>query len=575
MINYLDTLNEEIKEYFKILSPNFPSWLLEYINTKEMQRIGKISISCGTDYSNCFNIKYWYSNLEHSVGVALIIWNFTHDKKQTLAGLFHDIATPVFKHCIDFMNGDAKTQESTEEKTKDIIKNSKEIIKLLKRDGIKLEEVCDYKIYPIADNDTPKLSSDRFEYTFSSGLTFFRVWELDKIKKIYNDIIITKNEDGIDELAFKHQEVCEEYIHIIQKLWPEWISDKDRTVMQFIADICKSMNNAGYLTVDDLYTYSEKTIIDKILNCQDDYLKESFKNFQAANTVYRSKEKIKDKYCIKVKAKTRYIIPLVLTQNGAIRINKLSTQAKKEIDEYLKISQNDYYTYFDFDFKPYEKYKEKRNKMSDIKAITIEDNEQYLRQISKSVNILNDKNLLNDIKILENYCEKNEVLAMASVQLGIPKRIIYLKNTNLEVINRTQNNTKTKEDYNYNEKRILINPKIISREGLTEYWEACASCLDNTGRVLRPYKIIIEYYDINNNKYIDTFIGFESTVLSHEMDHLDGILHIDIAEELLIMDQEKRKKFRQTNNYNVISKTGDYHKLLSSNSKKLIKKINK
>ena len=103
MKNYLDAINEEVREYFKILSPEFPTWLLEYIDTPEMQRIHGTSMSCGTDYSKLFNIKYWYSNLDHSVGVALIVWHFTHDKKQTLAGLFHDIATPTFKHCIDFM----------------------------------------------------------------------------------------------------------------------------------------------------------------------------------------------------------------------------------------------------------------------------------------------------------------------------------------------------------------------------------------------------------------------------------------------------------------------------------------
>ena len=35
-----------------------------------------------------------------------------------------------------------------------------------------------------------------------------------------------------------------------------------------------------------------------------------------------------------------------------------------------------------------------------MKAITINDNEEFLRQISKEVD-LNDENLLNDIKILE------------------------------------------------------------------------------------------------------------------------------------------------------------------------------
>ena len=53
---YLDTLNPEIVEYFKILSPNFPTWLLDYINTPEMQRIGGISIFCGTDYTKLLRI---------------------------------------------------------------------------------------------------------------------------------------------------------------------------------------------------------------------------------------------------------------------------------------------------------------------------------------------------------------------------------------------------------------------------------------------------------------------------------------------------------------------------------------
>ena len=86
MKNYLSTLSDEIREYFKILSPEFPEWLLEYIDTPEMQRISGISMNCGTDYTKIFNIKQWYSNLDHSVGVALIIWHFTGDKKQTLSG---------------------------------------------------------------------------------------------------------------------------------------------------------------------------------------------------------------------------------------------------------------------------------------------------------------------------------------------------------------------------------------------------------------------------------------------------------------------------------------------------------
>lgn len=197
-------------------------------------------------------------------------------------------------------------------------------------------------------------------------------------------------------------------------------------------------------------------------------------------------------------------------------------------------------------------------KENEIKPITIEENEEYLRQISKEVDILNDNNLKKDISRLDKFCKENKVMAMAAIQLGIPKRLVYLKNTNLDILNKIQKDQATEEEQNYNEARVLINPVIIKKEGLTEYWEACASCLDNCGRILRPYKIEIEYYDIENEKHAQIFEGFESTVLSHEIDHLDGILHIDIAEEVLIMSQEERKIWRQSHNYKIYSKTGDY-----------------
>ena len=55
MEEYFENLNVEIKEYLKILSPEFPEWLLEYINTPEMLRIDGIGTSCGTMLS-----KLWH-----------------------------------------------------------------------------------------------------------------------------------------------------------------------------------------------------------------------------------------------------------------------------------------------------------------------------------------------------------------------------------------------------------------------------------------------------------------------------------------------------------------------------------
>ena len=146
MNEYTEKLDITIQKYLKILSDEFPEFLYDYINTPEMQKQAGIRVSCGTMYSKMYD-QMWYSSLDHSVAVALIIWNFTKDKEQTLSGLFHDIATPVFKHTIDFMNKDYEKQESTELLTTKIISESKEIMNLLNRDGIKPEEVSDYQIY--------------------------------------------------------------------------------------------------------------------------------------------------------------------------------------------------------------------------------------------------------------------------------------------------------------------------------------------------------------------------------------------------------------------------------------------
>ena len=352
MTDYYKNLNNLRKEYFKILSPNFPNWLLDYIDTNEMKRLSGISMLCGTDYSKLYNYVSFNSVLDHSVGVALIIWNFTKDKKQTIAGLFHDIATPTFKHCIDFMNGDSEHQESTEERTEQIIRSSKKIMNLLNRDNIMVEDVCDYHIYPIADNDTPKLSADRFEYTFSNGLFLYGSWDLSEISRYYKDISILKNEEGIDELGFNSKEICKDFLHKILPIFANYDSDETRTVMQFFADIIKSMNVKGFISIDNLYEMSEEDVCNKILNCQDNYLKQAFINFRNANNIYSSNSPSYDRYCISVKGKKRYIVPLVKVNKNVERINNIDNSCKEAVENYINLHRSKY-TGFNFDFKPY------------------------------------------------------------------------------------------------------------------------------------------------------------------------------------------------------------------------------
>ncbi len=191
----------------------------------------------------------------------------------------------------------------------------------------------------------------------------------------------------------------------------------------------------------------------------------------------------------------------------------------------------------------------KENPNEEVERITIEDNEPYLRQKSKEVD-LRDKSYLEDIKKLEYFCTHNRVFAMAAVQIGIPKRIIYLKNTTLD--------ESKYEDPEYNEKRVFINPVILSRKGRTRYLEACASCLDYAGIVERPYTIEVEYYKEDGKKTREVLEGFISTVFSHEYDHLNGVLHIDIAKETYQMSADERKKYRENHPYEILNKTEEF-----------------
>ncbi len=350
--DYIKGLNDEVKAYYRVLSPEFPGWLTEYIDTPAMRRLEGTGMNWGSDHTDLYHNKYWYSNLTHSIGVALIVWHYTGDRKQTLAGLFHDIATPTFKHCIDFFRGDYLKQEATEVETSQMISDSPEIMHLLKRDHIKLSQVDDYKLYPIADNDTPKLSADRFEYSYSAGLVLNRVWEIDQIKRTYDDVVILQNEEGGDELGFQHLPVAEEYIATISQLWPCWVENHHKLTMQFIADALKRMVKQGLLRPSDFYRYSEDKIISRILNSGDEYLVSRFQRFQKAKRVYSSDTPVSGKYCRSIVTKRRYINPLVLSGDGtARRVSDLSAKAKQCLDDYLAY-QPSRYAYLDFDFDP-------------------------------------------------------------------------------------------------------------------------------------------------------------------------------------------------------------------------------
>lgn len=202
----------------------------------------------------------------------------------------------------------------------------------------------------------------------------------------------------------------------------------------------------------------------------------------------------------------------------------------------------------------------------EIQLKTIENDEAYLRQISTDIDFKDD-DYRSYISSLKDYCENNAVFALSPIQIGIPKRIIYIRNTKANMDNNFKEG--------YNEGIVYINPTIISMKGKTKFLEGCQSCSYKKDDKLiyyscivdRPYLIEIEYYDINGNKKNKTLEGFESTVFSHEYDHLNGILHMDRSNEIFEMTTDEMKEYRTSNPYEVISKSDDFNYLKKSTYK--------
>ena len=94
--------------YTDIYTASLPPELLAMAETPVMQRLLRVGMHCGCEYTAYpiyRDAVAPYSRYTHSLGTAAIVWHFTHDLKQSVAGLLHDIATPAFAHVVDFLNG--------------------------------------------------------------------------------------------------------------------------------------------------------------------------------------------------------------------------------------------------------------------------------------------------------------------------------------------------------------------------------------------------------------------------------------------------------------------------------------
>ena len=124
--------------------------------------------------------------------------------------------------------------------------------------------------------------------------------------------------------------------------------------------------------------------------------------------------------------------------------------------------------------------------------------------------------LLDDMK--ETVRAENGA-GLAAPQVGVAKRVVVID-----------------VDACYLE---MVNPVIVSQKGEQSGPEGCLSVKGKQGTVTRPYKVKAEYRDRSGKKHKLTAEGFFARAVCHELDHLDGILYTDKADELYDLPPEE------------------------------------
>lgn len=143
--------------------------------------------------------------------------------------------------------------------------------------------------------------------------------------------------------------------------------------------------------------------------------------------------------------------------------------------------------------------------------------EEILRQKCLPVKNFNEE-LHALLKDLKDTVRAEQGAGLAAPQIGVTSRVVVID-----------------VDAGFYE---LINPVIISQKGEQRGAEGCLSVKGKQGTVTRPQKIKVEYRDRKGKKHTLTAEGFFARAVCHELDHLDGILYTDKAEDIYTVPAE-------------------------------------
>lgn len=296
-----------LKYYLELLGySDMPDFIIKYLSCPSLIRLKDVGYFCGMDYASkdIYDFREYISRYDHSLTVALIVYKLTHDKKATIAGLFHDIATPCFSHVIDYMNKDHEKQETTEEYTDFVIENDIWLCHCLEEDGIYLGDIVDFKKYSIVDNDRPKACADRIDEVVLTGIGWTKNISKNDIKNIVMAMRMFKNENEELEIGFNSLEVAKLVLKVSESIDSYCHSKEDFYMMELLAKITKYAIDMNIICYDDLYKLNEKELFNILEESSDLYLKELIMEFKT-----KKKEDIED---VKVSnVKIRDLNPLV------------------------------------------------------------------------------------------------------------------------------------------------------------------------------------------------------------------------------------------------------------------------
>lgn len=216
---------------------------------------------------------------------------------------------------------------------KEILESSKELLECLKEDGISISDIVPLTQYSVVDIERPGICVDRLDGVLHTNLIWLQTWEIEDVKRVYQDMKLLKNEHGKEEIGFRSLEQAEYFYTGAHTYSIVLQQNEDRLMMQLVADVLKRLVQNGTISLDDFYHLSEEEIIKMIEKSE---CSELWNHFTSLEKIERSEEYPQDAmYMIEsFKTKKRYVIPLCEYHGNIVRLNEISEECSKLLRKY-------------------------------------------------------------------------------------------------------------------------------------------------------------------------------------------------------------------------------------------------